>query len=412
MADNLQRPLSKALLLQQFETKYLEVMKSTAINSKLTMKALKKSLSFISYPLSLKSHLLFALLLLGVVACSSSSPAQSEEPKLPEDQGGHTLPSKLPGTPVGFACLTLAPTGGEGGECVEVSSVAELSAALKRTEPLIIYVKVEITFTNILSVKATNKTLLGLKGSKLVSAQRDASTSGILYFKEGSNNLILRNLTFESAGAYDCDGRDNLCIDGTTRIWVDHCDFQDGVDGNFDCKNASDEITISYCRFRYLKAPLAGGSGGSDDHRFSNLWGSSDSQTQDRGHLRTTFVGCWWDEGCKDRMPRVRFGQVHIVHCLYSSTATSGCIGLGYEANVRAERTVFRNISKSIYKEYNKDDADHKGIIELTDCLFPGSSSATSNGTAFTPPYTLEALAVGEVEAKVKSEAGATLNVE
>lgn len=356
--------------------------------------------------------------MLGIMACSSSSPAQADEPELPvqpekpaeEEKPQHTLPSALPGQPVGFASLTAAPTGGEGGQSVVVTTAAELGTALKRSEPLIIYLQGEITFTNILSVKASNKTLLGMTGSKLVSKQRDASTSGILYFKEGSTNLILRNLTFESAGAYDCDGRDNLCIDGTTRIWVDHCDFQDGVDGNFDCKNASDEITISYCRFRYLKAPLAGGSE-TDDHRFCNLWGSSDSQTQDRGHLRTTFLGCWWDEGCRDRMPRVRFAQVHIVECLYSSSVTSRCIGLGYEANVCVERSVFRSI-KQVYKDYVGSDSSHQGSISFADCLFPSSTSATSLGTAFTPPYTLTApLKAAEVEAKVRAEAGATLSI-
>ena len=367
---------------------------------------------------------LFCLLMVMMVVACSSSPAQAEAPNIPNnnDQPNNQQPSSggstdtkpentLPGEPVGFASLTQKPTGGEGGSSVVVTTVNELSSALKRTEPLIIYVQGEISFTNVLSVEAHNKTLLGVSGSKLVSAQRDASTSGILYFKSSSSNLILRNLTFESAGAYDCDGRDNLCIDGTTRIWVDHCDFQDAVDGNFDCKNASDEITISWCRFRYLKEPKAGGSGGSNDHRFSSLWGNSDSQTQDRGHLRTTFYGCWWDEGCVDRMPRVRFGQVHILNCLYSSKATSGCVGLGYEAQVLVEKTVFRDISKKIYKEYNDKDEAHRGIIELRDVLYLNSKSAESNGAVFTPPYTIESLAVGDVEAKVKAEAGATLTV-
>ena len=272
-------------------------------------------------------------------------------------------------------------------------------------------------------VLAQNKTLIGLKGSKLVSTQRTEvdssgkSTTGILYIQNGSSNLILRNLTFESAGAYDCDGNDNLCIDGTTRIWVDHCDFQDGVDGNFDCKNASDEITVSWCRFHYLKEPLAGGPGGSDDHRFTNLWGSSQNNTQDRGHLRTTFYGCWWDEGCRERMPRVRFGQVHIVNCLYSSSATNYCIGAGYEASVLVERTVFSGIpeKKYIYKSITEKDSngvERSGIVELKDCAFPNSPTAESLGTTFTPAYSLTTLPVSEVEAKVRAEAGATLDVE
>ena len=375
---------------------------------------------------------LFFLLFTFVSIACSSSPSQSEEPEMPGTPNtpdntvkpsNPTPDNNLPACPGGFATLTQVPTGGQGGKTQVVTTLAELISALKSSEPLIIYVKGEITFTSMQKVLAQNKTLIGLKGSKLVSTQRTEvdssgkSTTGILYIQNGSSNLILRNLTFESAGAYDCDGNDNLCIDGTTRIWVDHCDFQDGVDGNFDCKNASDEITVSWCRFHYLKEPLAGGPGGSDDHRFTNLWGSSQNNTQDRGHLRTTFYGCWWDEGCRERMPRVRFGQVHIVNCLYSSSVTNYCIGAGYEASVLVERTVFSGIpeKKYIYKSITEKDSngvERSGIVELKDCAFLNSPTAESLGTTFTPAYNLTTLPVSEVEAKVRAEAGATLDVE
>ena len=74
-------------------------------------------------------------------------------------------------------------------------------------------------------------------------------------------------------------------------------------------------------------------------------------------------------------------------------------------------KEMFRDISKKIYKEYNDKDEAHRGIIELRDVLYLNSKSAESNGAVFTPPYTIESLAVGDVEAKVKAEAGATLTV-
>lgn len=51
--------------------------------------------------------------------------------------------------------------------------------------------------------------------------------------------------------------------------------FKTDQDGNFDIKGQSDNVTVSWCKFTYLKPPLAGGSGGSNDHRFSDLLGSS-----------------------------------------------------------------------------------------------------------------------------------------
>lgn len=369
---------------------------------------------------------LFVIILMFVFgACGGDSPIdelpdkpQQEETKptpTPEPEPEPTPdPSPQPPSNDMAACDANAPvgfgegiTGGEGGESIVVTTATELQNALKQEDALIIYIKGEITVNNVISVLSTDKTILGLKGSALVNPNRTQSQSGILYFKKGSSNLILRNLTFKSAGAYDVDGRDNLCIDGTTNVWVDHCDFQDGVDGNFDCKNASDNVAVTWCRFRYLIEPQSGGSGGSDDHRFSNLWGSSDSQTGDRGHLNTTFQYCWWDEGCRERMPRVRFGKVHIANCLYSTQTPSACIGVGKEADIYVDRTVFSGPKKA-YKTHNDD-----GNLRFEDCLFTnGTPSTNGTGSSFTPTYSLPtSLNADEVEAVVSAYAGTTLSI-
>ena len=187
---------------------------------------------------------LFVIILMFVFgACGGDSPIdelpdkpQQEETKptpTPEPEPEPTPdPSPQPPSNDMAACDANAPvgfgegiTGGEGGENVVVTTATELQNALKQEDALIIYIRGEITVNNVISVLSTDKTILGLKGSALVNPNRTQSQSGILYFKKGSSNLILRNLTFKSAGAYDVDGRDNLCIDGTTNVWVDHCDL-------------------------------------------------------------------------------------------------------------------------------------------------------------------------------------------
>lgn len=210
------------------------------------------------------------------------------------------------------------------------------------------------------------------------------------------------------------DGNDNLDLHGSTNIWVDHCDFQDGVDGNFDCNNGSDNIAVTWCRFRYLIEPWPGGSGGSSDHRFSNLWGGSDSEDESIGHLNTTFYACWWDEGCRERMPRVRFGKVHMLNCLYSTTVANYCISAGYLSNLYVERNAFvgdfnriwrTNVSSS-YPDYhitltgNIGTEDHKEGAGSDDYFIPSDY------------YTLEGMPVDLVETEVSTYAGATLNVE
>lgn len=320
--------------------------------------------------------------------------------------------------PVGWGTVNKTITGGEGGTCVTVTSSSDLEKYLKASGKYTIYVKGAITVNSMISVQVKDKSLYGLPGSYLYNPNRTASGSGILYFKSGSDNIIMRNMTFKSAGAYDVDGNDNFCIDGTTNIWVDHCDFQDGVDGNFDCKNASDYVCVTWCRFHYLIAPLAGGSGGANDHRYTDLWGSSDSKTTDAGHLNTTFMFCWWDEGCVERMPRIRFGKVHILNCLYSSSVSNYCVGAGNNSSVYVEKTAFIGVQDP-YKNYSSSSA--KGYLTFDDCLFTNCKTQNGDtkgtGGAFLPStyYQLSGIAVSNVQSVVGNTtngAGATLSVE
>jgi pectate lyase len=312
---------------------------------------------------------------------------------------------------VGWATQNGGVTGGGTATPTVVTTYADLKTALTTTSVKVVYVSGVITFpTNgRLEIKSTNgKTIIGLAGSRLISVDKTASGSGILYVKN-STNLILRNLTFEGPGAYDVDGNDNLTFDNVQNAWIDHCDFQDGMDGNFDIKNMSSYISITWCKFEYLKPPIAGGSGGTDDHRFSDLLGSSDSDTQDDGNLFITFQYCWWAQGCVERMPRVRFGKVHIANCYYNSTVSNTCIRAGYKANLLIESNVFNGVTKPI-DLYNND---FTAVTAQNNIFTATTGGTTGSGTAFTPPYTLTIAAASTVQSLVTNTAcgsGATLD--
>jgi len=326
--------------------------------------------------------------------------------------------------PVGWSTKASAgaPTGGGSATPVTVTTLAALKTQLTSSSAAVIYVSGTITFTTHLSVSGvSNKTVIGLPGSVLTNLTQTKDGSGTLYFSDCSN-IILRNLTFVGPGAYDCDGWDNLCFDNVTRAWVDHCDFQDGCDGNFDIKNATDYLSVTWCKFWYQKAPTAGGSGGTDDHRFSDLLGSSDTDTGDAGHLNITFQYCWWGSGCVERMPRVRFGDVHIANCYYNSTVNNLGITAGYNSNVRVENTVFEGMANPL------DLGKATGTAVLyalgntyTSCTTSSSTGkkadglyGTGTGTAFTVPYTLTLADVSTVKSVVSDAtcgAGATLLV-
>ena len=152
--------------------------------------------------------------------------------------------------PVGWASVDGVTTGSNDQNPVTVTTREALIAALSGTDAKTIYVKGTILFDGVVNIKgAANKTVYGLAGSVLQNSihSADPQESGILLFEE-CYNIILRNLTFKSAGAYDIDGYDNFALSGSHHIWVDHCDFQDGVDGNFDIICGSDNISVTWCR--------------------------------------------------------------------------------------------------------------------------------------------------------------------
>ncbi|MBQ6681869.1 MAG: hypothetical protein IJM78_06530 [Prevotella sp.] len=293
---------------------------------------------------------------------------------------------------------------------VTVTSSSALKSALEGTTAKTIYVKGTITITSPISVEgAKNKTIYGLPGATIYNSKRDNSAGGLLLSK--CSNIIIRNLTFKGAGAYDIDSNDNLSFEGCTNMWVDHCDFQDGVDGNFDCTKSSDNVCVSWCRFRYLIAPKSGGSGGSDDHRFSDLWGGGDSEGSD-GKLNTTFVSCWWDKGCRERMPRVRFGKVHLVNCYWGSDVTSYCIGIGYKAQIYVQNCVF-NGKGSNYK-FASSSGENDYSIKISGCQGQSDYSGSKKESIFSPSYSLTAYSASNVVAAVTDSstgAGPTLQI-
>ena len=315
-------------------------------------------------------------------------------------------------SPEGFGSAT---TGGGNATPVTVTNYTNLKSNMTASDARVILVSGEITIPSGQPISAVikNKTIIGLPGAKLINENQSNPGAGIIYLKSGSNNVIIRNLIFVGPGAYDIDGQDNLTSDGCTNLWVDHCEFQDGQDGNFDIKGQSDNVTVSWCKFTYLKPPLAGGSGGSNDHRFSDLLGSSSTDYPADGNFSITFQNCYWAEGCKERMPRARNAQLHILNCYYKTSVPSClAIGLGGGTNNSScyvQNTHFAQIS-NIYRSYVSTDGGTVGI-NFDNCL---GSIPSNVGTVNAPSYTYSTMPVSEVASRVSDAtcgAGATLQV-
>jgi pectate lyase len=304
---------------------------------------------------------------------------------------------------VGWATENGGVSGGGSASPTVASDYNELKAALTSGTTKVVHISGTITIPaggRITIQDQIAKSIIGLAGSKIVSSDMSKDGSGILYIKR-SKNFIMRNIVFEGPGAYDVDGYDNLCIDDCQNFWIDHCEFHDGMDGNFDIKNMSDFISVTWCTFSYEKPPKAGGSGGADDHRYSDLIGSSDGATEDETHLNITFNYCWWGEGCRERMPRMRFGKLHMVNNLFSSTVSNHCIRAGFKADVLAVGNYFDN-QKLPIDEYENNYTAIRAYNNY------GASEITKN-TAFTPPYSITVANPASIVSPIKTCAGAKL---
>jgi pectate lyase len=229
-------------------------------------------------------------------------------------------------SPIGYAAGTTGGGKPTAENTITVTTATDLANALSGTKSVIL-VSGTIT-TNKITATIQNKSIIGLPGARLVNLNQTAEGSGILHITEGSRNVIIQNLTFEGPGAYDADGWDLLTNKGCYKLWVDHCNFQDGMDDCFDNTNNSDSITVSWCKFSYLKPAKAGGSGGSADHRFVNLIGGSDSDIPTDGKYNLTFYNNWYAEGCVSRMIRSRNAEVHMLNNYWSSQVGSSIIGM------------------------------------------------------------------------------------
>lgn len=191
----------------------------------------------------------------------------------------------------------------------------------------------------------------------IVGLGRDARIVGGHVKIVGVDNVIVRNLTIEDA--YDCfpawdpkDGSagnwnsnyDLISVDTSTHVWIDHCAFNDGDhpdslqpsvfgrlyqqhDGAIDITKAADLVTLSWNQFT--------------NHDKLIVIGSSDSYTGDRGKERVTLHHNLF-QGIVQRMPRVRFGQVHVYNNYYDvDEHFSYAWGVGVESQIFAENNFF-----------------------------------------------------------------------
>ena len=218
-----------------------------------------------------------------------------------------------------------------------------------------------------------------------------------LFSLSDCHNLVMRNLTLVGPGAIDVGGADLLtCSRGCQHLWIDHCDFMDGMDGNFDINSFSDLITISWCRFHY--------TGRTYIHANTNLVGSSDRATSNgEDNLNVTFAFCEWGPGCDQRMPMARFGTIHLLNNYYNCAGNSAAINPRFHAQFLIEGNYFERGVTRIFTQ--RDPLSY--VFVGNHYSEPFDQPANLGQTVI--PYSYAGIATAEVAVTVGRQAGATL---
>lgn len=186
-------------------------------------------------------------------------------------------------------------------------------------------------------------------------------------------DIILRNLILQGPGAVDVSGKDVLTIgESSHHIWVDHCDFIDGMDGNFDINTFADFITVSYCTFSYTERSYM--------HQNTNLIGSSDNaQKNGEDCLNVTFYHCTWGKGCDQRMPMVRFGKIHLLKCIYDCPGARLTVNPRIGSEVLMEGCIWKKGVSRIFS------ANNAKAYEFRNCTFEEPFEPKNLGTVRMP---------------------------
>ncbi|WP_017557328.1 pectate lyase family protein [Nocardiopsis baichengensis] len=201
---------------------------------------------------------------------------------------------------------------------------------------------------HVLLTPGSNTTIVGLGDASI-------SDGGILL--ESVENVIVRNLAVHDS--YDCfpewrgsdwDAQyDNIEVSRSRHVWLDHLTLTDGDtrdadlervygeqvdrhDGMIDIVRGSDLITVSWNVL--------------DGHDKTMLYGNTDSNDHgDRGRLRITVHHNLFT-GLTQRVPRVRYGQVHVYNNHYTHGPESDYSylyswGAGVESGIYAQNNSF-----------------------------------------------------------------------
>jgi len=187
-------------------------------------------------------------------------------------------------------------------------------------------------------------------------------------------------------------------VSGATKVFIYRCAFWDGADGSLDIVRGADNITVAWCKFYYVNQTT---------HLNTILIGNGDNVTTDAGKLHVTMHHNWFAEKCDQRMPRVRYGLVHVYNNYYNSKGCLYCIGTGVHCRIRVENSHFDDVNDP-WQDYSGMSTD--GKIGWEGLKFTNGATqptyAPNSFPVFDPPYSFTLDDVDDVKTLVQAGAG------
>lgn len=347
----------------------------------------------------------------GTAMGGSGATAGTDEPGAGGDAGsggGETIEFPASNCPVstvvdGWASVPglglEAPTTGGIGTPVVVTTDWELKAYAAEAAPYIILVSGTIAVP-VLNV-ASNKTIRGIDSSaKIEGGIRIAGTStepgGMV------SNVVIQNLTIDAATSDtspDPDDDDGINISYAHHVWVDHVLLLNAMGDDLEIQHGSDFVTVSWSTFRFISHPRSVGA---------RIGHSDANAAEDAGRLKVTMHHNWWSDAVNQRMPRVRFGDVHVYNNYYSARDNAYCIAAAYESRLLVENNYFDgSLYPHVFFSFTTEAAFAEPTAEMvaTGNKYVGDSDLeggkqSGQGPSFVPPYTYQ---LDPAEALLKS---------
>lgn len=289
---------------------------------------------------------------------------------------------------MGYAMVNGKTTGGQGGQEVTVTTLAQLKAALGDNTPRIIYVSG--------TIKGAGQDPIYVKSNKSVIGRSGAVLHGLQFFVFGVNNIIFQNLTFRNYVTYAAI----QIKDKSHHIWVDHCDF--GTDKNrgwdywgkdITITREADYVTVSWNKFH-------------DTHLSVLISGGIKGHEKDAGKLHVTMHHNFW-YNVSEREPSMNYGRVHMFNNYHLNNAGYS-IGTRAGGIVRTDNEYFENCTVPIRTQVANDPAGFVGGLSTNIYKNSGKNIITTPESSWIPEYEYKSYlhAAADVPAIVTKGAG------